>query len=106
MVYEFASQTLTVVCLFLPLSAIWAGTAVGDRKIATRGVGTHRKLLGGFFDSAGTAGSKSNFSSTDSHSQSGTCVRSPASTKKSADKSRHGVSVETAFDVARGDDMV
>lgn len=41
---EIVAHVLTVVCIFLPFSAIWAGV-VNDQNLATRGFDTHRRLV-------------------------------------------------------------
>jgi pheromone alpha factor receptor len=41
---EIGTQILTVVCIFLPLSAIWAGV-VNESSLAHRGPDAHRRLL-------------------------------------------------------------
>ena len=46
---EFGSQTLTVVCIFLPLSAIWAGVIASDTSIGASGADAHQRLLRGQF---------------------------------------------------------
>ncbi|KAF2816855.1 uncharacterized protein BDZ99DRAFT_404072 [Mytilinidion resinicola] len=105
-VLEFASQTLTIVCLFLPLSAIWAGTAVDDRRIAVRGPDAHRKLLGAFGKTINTGSANTASTSNTSHSHTRTPLESPTSIYKSSEKNQHDIRVETAFDVARDGDMV
>ncbi|OCL11314.1 hypothetical protein AOQ84DRAFT_444169 [Glonium stellatum] len=55
---EFVSQVLTVVAIFLPLSAMWAGTSVDNRHTAARGPDAHHKLLG-TFSSGDSKGSRS-----------------------------------------------
>lgn len=46
---ELGSQTLTVVCIFLPLSAIWAGVFSNDQLLAASGAAAHQRLLQGHF---------------------------------------------------------
>ncbi|KAF2470183.1 uncharacterized protein BDR25DRAFT_287960 [Lindgomyces ingoldianus] len=46
---ELGSQTLTIVCIFLPLSAIWAGVVASEPNIGASGVDAHQRLLGGQF---------------------------------------------------------
>lgn len=41
---EVGTQVLTVVCIFLPLSAIWAGV-VNESSIAHRGRDAHQRLI-------------------------------------------------------------
>ncbi|KAF2278836.1 uncharacterized protein EI97DRAFT_220944 [Westerdykella ornata] len=55
---ELGSQTLTVVCLFLPLSAIWAGVVASDNELgASSGGGVHRLLVQDQFGRSSGAGS-------------------------------------------------
>ncbi|KAF2733925.1 hypothetical protein EJ04DRAFT_604003 [Polyplosphaeria fusca] len=42
---ELGTQTLTVVCIFLPLSAIWAGVSTSDSNVAVSGANSHQRLL-------------------------------------------------------------
>ncbi|KAF2005666.1 hypothetical protein P154DRAFT_570966 [Amniculicola lignicola CBS 123094] len=46
---EFSTQTLTMVCIFLPLSAIWAGVVVNDATLGSSGADSHQMLLRGQF---------------------------------------------------------
>lgn len=57
---EIVSNVLTVVCIFLPLSAIWAGVA-NDSNIAYNGPDSHQRLIRGEFyrESASTILSQS-----------------------------------------------
>lgn len=52
---ELGSQVLTVVCIFLPLSAIWAGV-VNETAVATKGPDGHHRLIQDAFyrESAGS----------------------------------------------------
>ncbi|EOA90478.1 uncharacterized protein SETTUDRAFT_102477 [Exserohilum turcica Et28A] len=45
---EIVSHVLTVVCIFLPLSAIWAGI-VNDQNLASRGPDAHQRLINNNF---------------------------------------------------------
>ena len=42
-------MALTIVCIFLPLSAIWAGVVADDVDLGSRGADAHRRLLQGQF---------------------------------------------------------
>ncbi|KAF2686983.1 hypothetical protein K458DRAFT_297423 [Lentithecium fluviatile CBS 122367] len=42
---ELASQSTTIICIFLPLSAIWASLVSTDSTLATHGPGCHQRLL-------------------------------------------------------------
>lgn len=55
---ELVTQVLTMVAIFLPLSAMWAGTSVDDHHTTARGPDAHHKLLG-TFSSGGSKGSRS-----------------------------------------------
>ncbi|KAF2503277.1 hypothetical protein BU16DRAFT_35268 [Lophium mytilinum] len=127
---EFASQTLTIVCLFLPLSAIWAGTAIEDRRFAVRGPGAHRQLLGlgktitpgstttasptkplmstrSHTFSQNTGSPTKSYISTGSHSYTQTSLESPSPIYKSSEKQQDGIRVERTFEISRDDkDMV
>ncbi|KAF2015052.1 hypothetical protein BU24DRAFT_410731 [Aaosphaeria arxii CBS 175.79] len=46
---ELGSQTLTMVCIFLPLSAIWAGVIASDSNLGSSGADGHHRLLQGQF---------------------------------------------------------
>jgi len=41
---EIVAHVLTVVCIFLPLSAMWAGV-VNDQHLASRRANSHQQLL-------------------------------------------------------------
>ncbi|ORY14425.1 fungal pheromone mating factor STE2 GPCR-domain-containing protein [Clohesyomyces aquaticus] len=65
---ELGSQTLTIVCIFLPLSAIWAGVVSKDPGVAARGPDAHHRLLAGQMGRTSTSSStnqsnKSHFAS-------------------------------------------
>ncbi|PVH91933.1 hypothetical protein DM02DRAFT_544792 [Periconia macrospinosa] len=42
---ELASQSYTIICIFLPLSAIWAGLVTRDGSIGSDGADGHQRLL-------------------------------------------------------------
>ncbi|KAJ4305555.1 pheromone alpha factor receptor [Kalmusia sp. IMI 367209] len=42
---ELASQSTTIICIFLPLSAIWAGLVTNDANIGARGADSHQRLF-------------------------------------------------------------
>ncbi|KAF2451916.1 hypothetical protein P171DRAFT_346553 [Karstenula rhodostoma CBS 690.94] len=42
---ELASQSITVICIFLPLSAIWAGLVANDSSVAGSGPDSHQRLF-------------------------------------------------------------
>ncbi|CAI6332729.1 unnamed protein product [Periconia digitata] len=42
---ELASQSYTIICIFLPLSAIWAGLVTRDNSIGYDGADGHQRLL-------------------------------------------------------------
>jgi pheromone alpha factor receptor len=74
---EFGSLTFTVVCIFLPLSAIWAGIVANDRQIASSGASGHRRLLHAYFGrpDASSNGSNTALNSTTVNS----CHKEPVS---------------------------
>ncbi|EMD90553.1 hypothetical protein COCC4DRAFT_56759 [Bipolaris maydis ATCC 48331] len=52
---EIVTHVLTVVCIFLPLSAIWAGV-VNDQDLASRGPDAHQRLIrNDYFNSGSSA---------------------------------------------------
>lgn len=59
---ELGNQVLTVVCLFLPLSAIWAGIDK-EASIASRGADSHHKLFNGEFSHSTVRSTGTNSSS-------------------------------------------
>jgi pheromone alpha factor receptor len=58
---ELASQSTTIICIFLPLSAIWAGLISSDASVGSRGPDCHQRLFKNQFykssDQGSTAGS-------------------------------------------------
>ncbi|OAG09573.1 uncharacterized protein CC84DRAFT_1111081 [Paraphaeosphaeria sporulosa] len=42
---ELASQSITVICIFLPLSAIWAGLVASDSSVGSSGPDSHQRLF-------------------------------------------------------------
>lgn len=42
---ELGSQGTTIICIFMPLSAIWAGLVANDASIGARGADSHQRLL-------------------------------------------------------------
>ncbi|KAL1593388.1 pheromone alpha factor receptor [Paraconiothyrium brasiliense] len=42
---ELASQSITVICIFLPLSAIWAGLVASDSSVGGSGPDSHQRLF-------------------------------------------------------------
>ncbi|OAL48990.1 hypothetical protein IQ07DRAFT_569186 [Pyrenochaeta sp. DS3sAY3a] len=55
---EFGTQVLTIVCIFLPLSAIWAGVA-NDSSVARSGPNSHFSLIQGEFSRSSGSNSAS-----------------------------------------------
>jgi pheromone alpha factor receptor len=51
---QFATHVPTVICLFLPLSSIWAGVS-NDAKLATKGPDSHQRLIHGEFYQSGAS---------------------------------------------------
>ncbi|KAH7132170.1 fungal pheromone mating factor STE2 GPCR-domain-containing protein [Dendryphion nanum] len=78
---ELGSQTLTIVCVFLPLSAIWAGVIASDASIGSRTADGHHRLLQGQFGDL-TAGSTNN-STSSANCRSGSGVASTLHTQRS-----------------------
>ncbi|KAF2203220.1 hypothetical protein GQ43DRAFT_479225 [Delitschia confertaspora ATCC 74209] len=52
--YEYGSWTLTLVTIFLPVSAIWASVIVNDTNLAATGPDSHHRLLAGQFGRSAT----------------------------------------------------
>lgn len=54
---ELASQSTTVICIFLPLSAVWAGLASSDVNVGARGADCHQRLFKDQFYKSSNKGS-------------------------------------------------
>jgi pheromone alpha factor receptor len=50
----FATHVPTVICIFLPLSSVWAGVS-NDAKIAAKGPDSHQRLIHGEFYRSGAS---------------------------------------------------
>jgi pheromone alpha factor receptor len=88
---------LTVICLFLPLSAIWAGVIANDPGIASNGADAHQHLLKGQFGRSTLE--VSNFKGSTIASSLGTSPESPTSYKHgSVDDGHIHVNREWAID--------
>ncbi|KAL6703918.1 pheromone alpha factor receptor [Coniothyrium glycines] len=71
---ELATQALTVVCIFLPLSAIWAGVSTNTDALPTGPNSHHRLLNGEFHRSASSTVGSSTSDTADKGGQMSVCV--------------------------------
>ncbi|KAF2643879.1 hypothetical protein P280DRAFT_496398 [Massarina eburnea CBS 473.64] len=94
---ELASQGTTIICIFLPLSAIWAGLVANDASVAVRGPDGHQRLLQGEFYHASTNASKNSEKNTilssSTYSSSGKESTSPNSPRHAKNLSDDGIYV-------------
>ncbi|KAF1972574.1 hypothetical protein BU23DRAFT_160788 [Bimuria novae-zelandiae CBS 107.79] len=52
---EISSQSMTIICIFLPLSAMWAGLFASDTNVASGGPDAHQRLFKDEFFRSSTA---------------------------------------------------
>lgn len=70
---EFGTQVLTVVCIFLPLSAIWAGV-LNDTGIARKGSNSHQHLIHNEFYGSATSSNGTSTTAYDKRRQMSICT--------------------------------
>ncbi|KAF2122722.1 fungal pheromone mating factor STE2 GPCR-domain-containing protein [Lophiotrema nucula] len=110
---ELGSMALTIVCIFLPLSAIWAGVVADDVNLGASGADSHQRLLHGHFGrtppaspttsrngKASTVGNDTIYSKNEPDSP---FTPSPYMEKNSNDLHSHGIQVDREWSVEKGE---
>ncbi|KAF1962303.1 hypothetical protein CC80DRAFT_158812 [Byssothecium circinans] len=107
---ELASQSTTIICIFLPLSAIWAGLVANEAGVASRSADGHQRLLKDQFYRAptsstnnSTAGEKKNSLTCSTYASSGKEPLSPISARHAKTPSDNAIHVGRDWSVTEGE---
>ena len=112
---EIVTNVLTMVCIFLPLSAIWAGVANDANSIAYNGPDSHQRLIRGEFyresastlmSQGSTAFDKSRQMSVSTYAKSKdieSAGGTPTSPSYEKSITGHGIRIDHDFGYSRGD---